>query len=174
MKLSIILSKISPIEFIGNPDTDINDIISLTTENRRPDVLTWCSDKNIQQLLDIKIGTIICSDKMREQNINPGCNYIIVANPRAAFRQVLELFSDTILLQNDEELISSKAILHQTAAIGKNVRIGHSVIIERDCIIGNNSTIGHNTVVLARTVIGENVKIGMNNTIGGVGFGYER
>jgi UDP-3-O-[3-hydroxymyristoyl] glucosamine N-acyltransferase len=34
--------------------------------------------------------------------------------------------------------------------------------------------IGHNNTIHKKTIIGNDVKIGSNNTIGGVGFGYEK
>lgn len=155
--------------FFGNIDTLIESPNNLDTDNIRNDILFWCSDKKIDQLLKVKHGTIICSEKARDLELNKSCNYILVDNPRDSFRKVLEQFFNT---DEEEIAISKTAIIHKSVTIGENVSIGEHVIIEKNCSIGNNCKIGHNTVIIKNTKIGNNVIIGHNNTIGGFGFGF--
>ena len=167
-----IFAKLNVLEFIGASDTIINDVIQLNAENKRTDVIYWCSDKNIDDLDKCFYGTVICSDKIKNTNyIKQSCNYIIVDNPRQAFAGVLlNHFSPKMPLA----VISKNAIIHESVQIGKNVFIGDFTIIEEGCVIGDNCYIGYNNTIYSKTVIGCNVKIGSNNTIGGIGFGYEK
>ncbi|HYF31993.1 MAG TPA: DapH/DapD/GlmU-related protein [Chitinophagaceae bacterium] len=169
MRLSDIISRIRHLEFIGNIEQDITEVIALDGSNARNDVICWCSDKNVEALAGLKHGTIICSVAARPF-VQKGCNYIITSNPRDSFRQLLELFNP---VESGVDVIAASAVIHPSVQLGKQVQIGNNVVIEKDCVIGNNTSIGHNTVIYSRCVIGNNVKIGANNTIGGVGFGYE-
>ncbi|PGH38387.1 MAG: hypothetical protein CRN43_15440 [Candidatus Nephrothrix sp. EaCA] len=54
------------------------------------------------------------------------------------------------------------------------VFIGDYVVIEKNVQIGKRAIIDHHSVLKACTVIGDDVKIGCHNTIGGIGFGYEK
>ena len=170
--LKEIVLSLCPIEFIGNENQIINEIIQLNSENKRDDVLTWCSDKNISKLVNCERGTIICSVSLKQQNLsNSTCNYIIVDNPRQAFSDVLTRF---FAPKSKEMVISEFARIHNNAKIGKNVFIGDGTIIEENVEIGDNCFIGYNNTILNGTIIHNNVKIGSNNTIGGIGFGYEK
>jgi UDP-3-O-[3-hydroxymyristoyl] glucosamine N-acyltransferase len=170
--LSEIVKRIENAYFIGNDSTLINDVIQLNTNNKRNDVIYWCNDKNMDLLALCEAGTIICPNKIRETNyINENCNYIIVSNPRAVFAQVLK---DFFIPTEDKYSISKKASIHSSATIGKNVFIGDNTIVEKNCTIGDDTYIGYNNTILSKTYIGSKVRIGNNNTIGGVGFGYEK
>lgn len=167
-----ILKKINPLKFIGNAGDKVSDVIQLDLENKRQDVLFWCSDKNIDVLNKCTNGTVICSEKVETlSSLAGGCNYIIVANPRVAFSQVLKLF---FVPKDEQAVVSAKASIHPSAQIGKNVFVGDFTVIEKDCVVGDNSYIGHNNVIHHKTIIGQHVRIGSNNTIGGIGFGYEK
>ena len=170
--LKEILESINAINFIGDKSVVINDVIQLDAANKRNDVIYWCNDKNIDSLSLCESGTIICSEKINDTAyIKKNCNYIIVANPRAVFAQVLK---DFFVPKDDTPTISSKAVIHPSVKIGKNVFIGDFTVIEKNCLIGDNVSIGYNNTILSKTIIGNEVKIGSNNTIGGVGFGYEK
>ncbi len=165
-----IINKIDIIDFFGNPDTKIKKIIQLNVENKDDTNLFWCNDKNLSKLKDLKIGTVIVSNKFDINQIQSNCNYIIVENPRRTFMEIVKNF----FTEKNETRISDSAKIHKSVKIGKDVFIGENVIIEKNCIIGNNTYVNHNTVIFKETEIGENVVMGANNTIGGIGFGYEK
>ena len=169
--IKAILSTIEVVKYIGSTKVDINKVVELKNFKDDPYALTWCNDKNISNLTNIKRGTIICSPKIEEFGFNSGCNYIIVNNPRRVFRSVILNFFHK---ERKKNFISTSAIIDKSNKIGKNPFIGHNVVIEEDCVIGDNVSIDHNTVIYPNTIIEDNVKIGSNNTIGGVGFGYEK
>lgn len=165
-----ILEKISYIQYIGNDDQKVSEIVRLSPELSENQIC-WCSDKNSEHIKAITRGTIICSDKIDSSFFIQGCNYIITSNPRLTFNIVIDaFFSET----ETDYIIESSAVIHPQSKIDRNVKIGHHVVIEKGVSIGEGTTIGHNTVILKDVQIGKNVKIGSNNTIGGVGFGYEK
>jgi UDP-3-O-[3-hydroxymyristoyl] glucosamine N-acyltransferase len=170
MLISDILSKINHLEFVGDASTVIKNLVKLEDMHDSGD-LAWCSDKNMNMLSEVSSGTIICSENAR--NINPanGCNYIVVDNPRLAFKNVIQEF---FIEKTRVHKIEESARIHPNANISVNVTIGHNVVIEDKVSIGEHTVIGHNTVILKNTIIGGHVTIGNNNTIGGVGFGYEK
>jgi UDP-3-O-[3-hydroxymyristoyl] glucosamine N-acyltransferase len=172
VQIQQILNSIEYIDFIGNADALINEVISINQETSNGNVICWCNDKNLDKLSDISYGTVILSPTFLESNVahNKSCNFIVVANPRNTFRVVLEKF----FVEETIPEISKSARVHETATIGKGVFLGEGVVIEKDCAIGDNTVILHNTVVFSNSKIGSNVKIGANNTIGGTGFGYEK
>ncbi len=161
-------SILKPINFIGDENTVISKPIELDSNNTDPNVIMWVNDKNIDKLNLIKSGTIICSNSI--QNFQTLCNYIIVPNPRSAFRNLLFHF----FVNKKENRIEETARIHESVILGKEITIGHNVVIEEGCEIGDYSTIGHNSVIHSNTKVENHVIIGANCTIGGVGFGYEK
>jgi len=172
MKLLLkkITDEIEFIDFIGNSEIEIKNLIQLNIKNTDKSNLFWCNDKNLPNISELQTGTVIVSNNFDRNTVNLNCNYLIVENPRRAFQEIVKKF----FYRNEQNVISSSAKIHNSVKTGKNVFIGENVIIERDCTIGNNSKINHNTVVFKDTQIGNNVVIGANNTIGGIGFGYEK
>lgn len=168
IRIKDILSRINYDRFTGDDNTLIKDVVSLSSGTGRSDVISWCSQKNISSLKDIKSGTVICPEGFVE---NPGVNYIVTSEPRKAFRQVLENF---FAEQPPTPLIEKSAFIDHSSIVAHTAYIGHNTVIEKNCTIGERVVIGHNNVLRAGTVIGNDVKIGCNNTIGGVGFGYEK
>jgi UDP-3-O-[3-hydroxymyristoyl] glucosamine N-acyltransferase len=170
--INTILEKVSYSKFIGNKNQEIQALVQTEHVQDSDKNLCWCSDKNIESLTTIKKGTIICSVNVPESVLNTTtCNYIIVENPRAAFKQILELF---FLEKETNYVVEKSAFIHPTAVLAANVKIGHNAVIEKNVVIEEYTIIGSNTVILNNTKIGKRVKIGCNNTIGGVGFGYEK
>jgi len=53
-------------------------------------------------------------------------------------------------------LLGEEYPIHWSTKFGKNVRIGHGVIIEKDCEIGDNVIITHHCVLRPGTKIGNN------------------
>ena len=90
-------------------------------------------------------------------------------NPRLTFQEILSSF----FVEKVIPAISPSAVIDPSVPIGRNVNIGHHVVIEKGCSIGDDVQIGHNTILLRETKVNSHVKIGCNCTIGGVGFGYE-
>jgi UDP-3-O-[3-hydroxymyristoyl] glucosamine N-acyltransferase len=143
------INKIS--EKIFNNDLNISGVSQLF--DNVDNTITWCNDKNLNRLGDVKNKTIIVSENIPD-NPNPKNNYIIVKSPRVEFKKLLDLLYPEV--KNYEPILGNNVVIGENVKMGKNVKIGH------------------NTVIFDNTIIGDNVTIGCNNTIGGVGFGYEK
>lgn len=166
-----ILQENGVVKFVGDRNISLIQMGEIKNHINEGSVLYWVNDKNLAQLNNVKAGTFICSENIPEAFINPNCNYIIVQNPRSFFKTILEKY---FYKKPELNFISATASIHETATISKDVYIGNNVVVEENCYIGSNTYIGHNTVILKNTKIGNHVIIGSNNTIGGVGFGYEK
>lgn len=170
--ISEILKRIPHREFIGNDQQKIASVIELNEQNSRQDVIFWCNDKNAARLSGVRNGTVICSAQALSQSQQSGsCNYIIVENPRSAFREVLVHF---FAAPAHSAFVSPSAVIHPSVLKESGVFVGHNTVIEENCTIGEGTYIGHNNVIHSGTRIGAGVKIGSNNTIGAAGFGYEK
>ena len=164
-----ILNKINHISFSGDNQLKIDKVIPINKLNSINNAISWCGDKNEEVLNTIETNSLIIVSANNTQ-INKLKNYLVVENPRRTFQEVLTTF----FTKPRQASISSSSSIDKSVKIGDDVFIGHNVVIEENCIIGNNTTILHNTTILSDTVIGNHVNIGCNNTIGGIGFGYEK
>ena len=111
-------------------------------------------------------------------------------NPYLSFLKVL------IAFHPEEETVAQgvhpSAVIHATARIGANCRIGACAVIDKNCRIGENVTlhpgvvvardvqVGDNTILHANVVLREQVCIGNNviihsgTVVGSDGFGFAR
>jgi len=165
-----ILSKIEYNEYIGKKEQIITSFIAIDVNNKNSDIICWVNDKNIDVIPKLKTGTIVVSKASKEKLNNINCNFILVDNPRSTFREILNHF----FVEKQIPSIAQSAKIDKSVIIGKNVYIGENVVIDKNCKIGDNCIIKHNTVITSDTIIHNNVLLGSNNTIGGIGFGYEK
>lgn len=170
IKVNDLLKNINYIEYSGPRSKIINIVAPLNEINGIDNAICWCSDKNSLKLGEVKTASIIIVSPNMDKGLLKNINYIIVEKPRFTFQQILVNY----FAISRPNKVQSSAIISSSSVIGKNAYIGHNVVIEEGCIIGDNAIILNNTVVLDGTIIGHNVSIGCNNTIGGVGFGYEK
>ncbi|MEM6397260.1 MAG: UDP-3-O-(3-hydroxymyristoyl)glucosamine N-acyltransferase [Bacteroidota bacterium] len=115
--------------------------------------ITFLADPAYEHHLYKSEGTavLVSLDFKPKQTISP--TMIRVANVRAAVSQLLSTFQQTEA-ERTKRATSTKAIVHETAAIGENVRIGKFAIIEEGVTIGND------TVILDQVYIGPGVRLG--------------
>jgi UDP-3-O-[3-hydroxymyristoyl] glucosamine N-acyltransferase len=169
MKIKDILNEINFVDFIGNTNQKIENVIPFQGANIYDSVLMWINEKNLEKLPSLKSGIVICPSNAKI-DWNENVNYILVDRPREAFRKVMEIFFEV----TPKVGISKSASIDSSSVIGTDCFIGNNVVIEENCIVGNSVQIDHNTVVKRGTIIDKQVIIGANCTIGGVGFGYEK
>lgn len=154
----------------------VKNISSLNSSLKKNE-LAWCSDKNKEQLRLIKDGALILSNECfnwvkSEKITSLTINYIVTDNPRRTFLKIVQAF---FVPEKKYGIIAKSAFIDETTIIQKEFCIiGHNVVIGSNCKIGKYVEIGSNTVILDNAIIEDFVKIGSNNTIGGVGFGYEK
>lgn len=167
-----ILELLNPTQYIGKDTFQISELTDLLSEMPYTESqLFWCNEKNTHRLETLEGGTVILSKPSFDSLKNKKLNCIVVEKPRVAFKQVLEAFFVTPAKHTH---ICKSAVIDPSAVYGDDIYIGEHVIIEQGCVFGKGVSIGHNTVVHANTIIKDHVKIGCNNTIGSVGFGYEK
>ncbi len=169
-EINKILNKINHITYLGDTTCQVDKVLALQEVVGSENAITWCSDKNSELLKALKTTAVVIVSNTLDTTLNKTLNYLVVENPRRAFQEILTHFFNS----KRKPEISDTASIASCCTIGENVFIGNGVVIEENCTIGNEVTILHNTVILKDTVIGNQVTIGSNNTIGGVGFGYEK
>jgi len=74
---------------------------------------------------------------------------------------------DDIYTNEWKDALKGQSPIHCSTKFGKNVKLGHGVVIEKDCMIGDNTFIGHHTVLRPGTIIGNNCVIGHLNVFEG-------
>lgn len=142
-------------------------------------------EKYLEQALASKAGVLIVSKDLVEK-LQTQFQLIVVESPYLAFAQLTHLFADTVEFSN----IAKTAVIHPTAQLGKNVRIGDYAVIGENVQIGSNSciyphvhigknvSIGHSAwieshvSIFAEATIGDQVRIHANTVIGSEGFGF--
>jgi UDP-3-O-[3-hydroxymyristoyl] glucosamine N-acyltransferase len=168
--LETIISQLPVKAVIGLRDKTIKQVVSADNNSFGKNDLTWISDRLQDRLRSLEGGVIIVSENVNKDRMNASTTYLVVDNPRLHFLKVLSVFFQ----KTKPPAVSDKACIARTVTVGKDVNIEPGVVIEDDCTIGEGSSIDCNTVIKQGTRIGNGVKIGANNTIGGVGFGYEK
>ena len=116
-------------ELIGDGDTRIRGVnaCSLVQDGE----LTFAeSSKLLEQALESRAAGIIVTRDVKDLKGRSG---IRVQNPRLAFALLLDLFHPQS---------SFKAGIHDTAVLGKNVRLGDGVGVKAYAVIGDDVIIG--------------------------------
>ena len=114
-------------------------------------------------------------------------NLLRVANPRAAFVQVMMLFEPAPLgpigihptaAISAEAVVEPGVTIRECAVVREGARLGQGTVIESGAHIGvgvkigRDCFIGPNVVVMYGTQVGDRVRIHASTVIGGDGFGY--
>ena len=185
MKLS--LKKIARLvggEVIGNDRLSITGINSLDAASQGD--LSFFADRKYKEGLKKTQASAILVSKETPSFKGP---QVLVSNPELAYAKVASLFAPPIPRYQG---ISNRAILHESAHIGKDVSIfplvyvgeeasiGNDVVLFPGVIIGDRVRIGNGTVVYPNVTvlqdcqIGNNVIIHAGTVIGSDGFGFVR
>jgi len=117
--------------------------------------ITFLGNKKYTHFLkDTKASAIFVSEDIDVDEYK-NKNLIVVKDPQLAFSKMLVII-DKQRLDKIRPGVSPKATLEESVVLGKNITIGHNVVIE------NHTVIGDNTKILANTFIGNDVVIGKN------------
>jgi len=130
-----------------------------------PGTITFLSKPKLLDFVKPNLGAAILVNKSIYDQVKdiPGNKYILVDHPPKVFMMLHNL------LNKGRESLSvdfDKGLIHQTAVIGKNVKLGKRVRIMPNCVIGSNIRIGDDTVLRPGAIIYDNVEIGSNCLIG--------
>ncbi|HYG53609.1 MAG TPA: UDP-3-O-(3-hydroxymyristoyl)glucosamine N-acyltransferase, partial [Flavobacteriales bacterium] len=168
--ISEILAIYPVLKFTGNASAEIIELVELDLLAQTPQAIAWCNVKSLDKLNGITSGTVICPPLPASFEKKQAVNYLETDNPRLYFKNVLQL----LFPAETNYVIAASAKIAPGVTLGKHVSVGEHAVIEKGCVIGEFTRIGHNTVLHKNTKVGNHVVIGCNNTIGGVGFGYEK
>lgn len=125
---NIIITGAASIEFAGDMD------------------ITFAVEPHIEEAENSNAGVVIIPDTI-ESFRKPA---IKVANPRAAFTKILEVFAPKVEIKRE---------IHSTAVIGKDVTIGKNVAIMPYAVVDDHAIIGDNVILYPHTYIGQYAKI---------------
>jgi len=95
-----------------------------------------------------------------------------VQDVRLAQALIKQRFDDYQAVDEEWESIHPSAVIHPTAQLGNNVRIGPNTVIGANCSIGDNTVIRTNSVIEHNTTIGQHcvihhlVNIGYQSQLG--------
>ena len=170
MIIEKILNSVKYIRYEGQYGKNIIEPSPINEIHKNDNYITWCSEKNIDHLKNIKSESIIILNIKTYRKLKGNfVNFLIVENPRYTFKEILKLFDSDFVPK-----ISISSKIHNSVKVGKNVFIGHNVVIEEGSVINDNVVINHNSVIYRNSIIENNVIIGSNCSIGNSGFGYEK
>jgi len=144
-------------EFAGDRTRSISSVAPLSQASG--DQLTFLSNrKYAADLAATKAGAILVPKKL--EGADP--RWIRVDDPYFAFAKIMtRWFSNRPLPKG----ISPKAVVADSAKLGKNVALGHFAVIGENVVIGNNVTIFQNVSIEAGSVIGDDCIIYPNVVI---------
>jgi UDP-3-O-[3-hydroxymyristoyl] glucosamine N-acyltransferase len=144
-------------EFAGSRDALIESVAPLASASERQ--LAFLSNrKYAAELAASKAGAILVPKKLEGNDPR----WIRVDDPYFAFAKIMtRWFSD----RPKPTGISPKAIVADSARLGKNVTLGHFAIIGEGVVIGNNVTIFQGVSIEAGSKIGDDCVIYPNVVI---------
>jgi UDP-3-O-[3-hydroxymyristoyl] glucosamine N-acyltransferase len=126
----------------------------------------FCCGQNIPDKITESLVLIEKGKVSYDENDNNSF-LVLDTDPQAIYYSILnELFA-----QNSTGVLSSTAIIHPGAEIGKNVQIDHFCVIG-ECRIGDDSIIGSHTVIHDKSLIGRGTTIETHSAIGTPGVAW--
>ena len=182
-ELAVILSA----KLEGNPDTKVSKLARIE-EADKDSFCFLANPKYYQYAQTATVGILLCDDKL-EYNPNNISAVLRVAEPYAAFQQLMDLYAAMNNSQKSAGVEEFSKIGKNTtygdnfylgsfSYVGDKVKIGKNVKIYPNCYIGDNAEVGDNTIVYANVSIYNDCKLGANciihsgAVIGADGFGF--
>ena len=172
--------------YVG-PATDLMKTVSSVApiHDAAADSITWLAEeKHSRHLAETRAAAVIGSEKL----IASYPRGIVVSDPDVAVAEILDKF--LIPQEPPEPGIHPQAIVHSSAKLGRDVRIGafavihpeatigertivhEGVTIGRRVAIGSDCTIYDRCVLYDRSILGNRVILHAGVVIGADGFGY--
>lgn len=167
MKLVDLLDGVAALPDEATGQHRVGEIIQFDEHNRSSNVLMWVNSANVARLSAETQGVVLGPVS---HGVPSGhrCIYVGVADPRDAFRQVMQRFHE----QQHKQVFADNAVIGYGAQIGDSVQLGRNVVIESGVEIAEGCSIGHGTVLHSGTELEAGVSIGANCVLGGTGFGF--
>jgi UDP-3-O-[3-hydroxymyristoyl] glucosamine N-acyltransferase len=114
------------------------------------------------QMLASHAGAIVVSSNVDLSNEK---NFLISDNPSRTFQEIVELFSAFIPEFTGFHGIHQTAVVHPTAKLAPDVKIGPYVVLDADCEIGARTCISAHAYIGPKVIIGEDCYIHPHVTV---------
>ena len=161
------LAEFTGSKVVGNSRAVINNISTL--ENATKESISFLANKKYQKYIKTtSANAVIVSTSYKTDD---RLNYLLSEDPYLAFAKLTTLFKKSIF-EIDNPVIHPSAVISNESKIGENVSIGANVVIGPNCIIENNVIIKANCTIVQDVEIGECSIIHSASVLGSDGFGY--
>jgi len=153
-------------ELRGRSDVVLESVASL--KNAGPSDLSYAEEKFYADAMQSRAGCIIVGS-----GDFPNRTVIEAKHPKLAFARAAQE-----LLADDETSAGNKPVIHPSAVVEPDAKIGEKSRIGAGCYVGKGVRIGAHCMLHPRVVVYANVEIGNNvivhsgAVIGADGFGY--
>jgi len=144
------LAELTQSELCGDPHHLINGVADLESASSE-DASFLANPRYREAMVHSKAG-VICVDS--QTPLIEGKNFLISSDPSRCFQKILETFFSKEENNSGFLGIHPTSVVHPSAKIGQNVKVGPYVVIDK------NVEIGDNTTLMAFVSIGPGVKIG--------------
>tara|TARA_B100000886_G_scaffold193779_1_gene133460 strand:- start:2853 stop:3794 length:942 start_codon:yes stop_codon:yes gene_type:complete len=151
---------------VGDPDLEIHEIASI--ENAQEGSITFLSNPSYSKFLEKTNASAVILKENIKTNIKITC--LLSSDPYLAFAKLSKLFSEEIDFSNG--LFKESTFVHDSATLGKGVKVGPNVYIGENCNIGDHTTVYPNSTILKDVSVGQDCIIHPNSVLGSDGFGY--
>ena len=161
------IAEITGSQIVGNSLAVVNNIATL--ENANKDSISFLANKKYQKhIKTTSANAVIVSTSFEIDN---RLNYLLSDDPYIAYAKLTTLFKESIF-ELDNPIIHPSAVISDESKIGQDVSIGANVVIGPNCIIGNNVIIKSNCSIVQDVEIGNYTVIHNGTVLGSDGFGY--
>jgi UDP-3-O-[3-hydroxymyristoyl] glucosamine N-acyltransferase len=161
------IAEITGSQIVGNSSAVVNNIATL--ENANKDSISFLANKKYQKhIKTTSANAVIVSTSFEIDN---RLNYLLSEDPYIAYAKLTTLFKESIF-ELDNPIIHPSAVISNESKIGQDVSIGANVVIGPNCIIGNNVIIKANCSIVQDVEIGNYTVIHNGTVLGSDGFGY--
>lgn len=144
------LERITQAKLYGNPAQCVSSVDALDTAG--PDDVSFLANARYLGALKETRAGLICVEPGVERE--EGKNFLVSDNPSRTFQTIVEQLFSSERAASGFTGIHPTAVIHPTATLGKDVRIGPYVVIDAEAVIGDGSQL------LAHVYIGPRVRVG--------------
>ena len=161
------IAEITGSQIVGNSLAVVNNIATL--ENANKDSISFLANKKYQKHIKTTSANAVVVSTSFE--IDNRLNYLLSEDPYIAYAKLTTLFKESIF-ELDNPIIHPSAVISNESKIGQDVSIGANVVIGPNCIVGNNVIIKSNCSIVQDVEIGNYTVIHNGTVLGSDGFGY--
>ena len=161
------IAEITGSQIVGNSLAVVNNIATL--ENANKDSISFLANKKYQKHIKTTSANAVIVPTFFE--IDNRLNYLLSEDPYIAYAKLTTLFKESIF-ELDNPIIHPSAVISNESKIGQDVFIGANVVIGPNCTIGNNVIIKSNCSIVQDVEIGNYTVIHNGTVLGSDGFGY--